>query len=62
MSEYEIKSTWDNQTEVRDAIHPLGIVSQIWKDGTFNFKCYDNECEDEMVEILEEMEVECKLI
>lgn len=60
MSEYEV--TTNNKNKVLDKISMLGYVTENWPDGSFNFKCYDEECEDEFQEILEELKVEFKLL
>lgn len=62
MSEYEIKTAKDKRAIVIELLHPLGVVTEKFADGTFNFRCYDEQCEDEMREILEDIEVECVLL
>lgn len=62
MSVYEVKTTKDNRDAVIEALHPLGVVEERWPDGSFNFRCYDNDCEDELGETLDKLNVEYSLV
>ena len=60
--EYCVESTKDNRETLIDLLHPLGTVTNRWPDGTFNFTFYDATCVDEGTDILDERNVESKLI
>jgi hypothetical protein len=62
VSEYHIQTTHDNRSEIREKLSPLGVVVDLWPDGSFNFKVYDNQCEDELIETLEALDIEFELI
>ena len=59
--EYEVKTTKETRPEIIDKLHPLGVVTERWNDGSFNFQPYDTDCLDEMVDTLDELGIEYRL-
>lgn len=62
MSEYQINTTRENRDDTIRRIEHVGTVTEQWPDGSFNFECDDNECEDAMRDILDELEIEAELL
>lgn len=48
MSEYQVDTNRRNRDKLIAELHPLGIVTDVWPDGSFNFEPYDEQCEADL--------------
>ncbi len=68
LTEYLVKTSIKNtsdchaRSEILDSIHALGVVIDHWPDGSFNFKCHNTECTDELVDELDKFDVDAVLL
>ena len=60
--EYHIASTLQNREEIREEIHSLGIVIDLWEDGSMNFEPYDEDCVEELEEVCDKLGVAMTLV
>lgn len=60
--EYCVETTKDNRDTIIKELWLLGTVVNRWPDGSFNFACYDCECEDDLSDVLENLKVDYKLV
>lgn len=62
MATYHVKTNKKNREQTLRELHSLGAVAEMWPDGSYNFKPYDPECEDEVVEWCEDHGIETELL
>lgn len=57
-----IESNIAQRETLMDRFHPLGVVTDRYGDGSFNFRAYDDDCLEEVQDICEQEEIECRLV
>jgi hypothetical protein len=52
-----VATSKEERGDVQARVHSLGVVSDNWDDGSFNFDCYDEECLEEAITVLDNMNI-----